>query len=172
MNFVNETGMQLVVISFDLRLFILQLWGPSELLWQGYERPKAPRRKRDLSVAKKITVSNSSQWSSSDQIDLETVVQNCYAEAWKCSICAMAFRNKDRLKMHMKGHLGRLNHKCSICNKAFWKKEDLDGHMASIHTNEKLFHCRICGNFFSYKRSLRLHLKAVHNTDWRDVPNS
>ena len=162
-----------VVIHLIRGYSILQLWGPSEIPWQRYERPKTSRRKREMTPNKRISVSAFPvPFPTSDQIDLDSVVQNCYAEAWKCSICAVEFRSKDRLKMHMKGHFGQLNHKCSLCNKAFWKKEDLDGHMASTHTNEKLFHCRICGNFFSYKRSLRLHLKAVHNTDWRNVPNS
>ena len=69
----------------------------------------------------------------------------------------------------MKGHFGQLDHRCSYCEKAFWNKEDLIGHVASVHTNEKRFHCKLCGSFFAYKRSLRAHLKSFHGTDWRDM---
>ncbi len=137
--------------SLSPRSSILQLW--SALPW-----------------TKDVEASLGSSPQKNAQFD--PVAATSRSGGWKCTVCSLEFFNKERLKGHMKGHFGQLNHKCCICDKAFWKFEDLEGHMASTHTYAKRFHCSLCGNSFSYKRSLRRHLKQTHKTDWRDMATS
>ncbi len=125
------------------------------------------QKETESSLPLEIKKEKDEEWPS---FDFDSTEDNL--PSWNCTVCGKDLLNKHSFKLHMKAHLGQLDHRCSDCKKTFYNKEDLKSHVASVHEKQKRFNCQICGNSFTHRRSLRVHLQRVHVTDWRDVAHN
>lgn len=126
---------------------------------------KSPTWGRQLARSSNATKFLSDEGSMVGKSLIEQAVSQCTAEmTWTCSACGLTFSSKNRLKLHMKGHLGQLDYSCEMCGKKFWNSVDLEGHISAKHTNIKVHVCPLCGKSFSYRKTLARHMKNDHKT--------
>ena len=76
-----------------------------------------------------------------------------------CTMCRMAFEDKDDLKKHH--HSDHTNSQCEVCNKSFATKKSLRKH--SYTHLEKQIKCSDCDQMFSFNSELEIH-KIKHST--------
>ena len=77
-----------------------------------------------------------------------------------CTVCRMAFEDKDDLKKHH--HSDHTNSQCEVCNKSFAMKKSLRKH--SYTHLEKQIKCSNCDQRFSFNSELEIH-KIKHSTE-------
>ncbi len=79
-----------------------------------------------------------------------------------CSLCNKVFKDNAHLKRHVDGvHLKKRQHICSLCGLAYLQKDHLNDHM-KMHTGVKAFACQVCGKRFAKKHNLQQHMN-MHN---------
>ncbi|KAK7070304.1 hypothetical protein SK128_013583 [Halocaridina rubra] len=74
-------------------------------------------------------------------------------KSYVCSICGLAFKQKQQLVKHTKCHA---NNVCKICQQVFKSETKLRKHM-TFHPPENQYICRICGKGFGNVVSLEKH---------------
>lgn len=78
---------------------------------------------------------------------------------FRCTFCPLVFTSSEKLKMHMKIHVLKYNHKCTVCGKSFSYKWNLATHMR-LHTGEKPYQCSICKKRFVQLSHLNNHMRS------------
>lgn len=102
-------------------------------------------------------------------VDEERTKREC-SEIFKCKICDMPFKEKFKLKLHLRIHSKRSfvikkQYLCDICSKTFASKSGLSLHL-KFHNGSKPYSCKFCNKSFvtlSYKtRHERTHTGDKH----------
>lgn len=107
--------------------------------------------------------------SSSAKLNLPTPTEKSQKresnDTFTCDICPSSFRQKIKLKVHMKSHaVTTANDKkkmCEICGKTYTQNSALKKHLQFTHSNFRPFPCKICGRAF--KDSNGLKVSFSHN---------
>lgn len=83
------------------------------------------------------------------------------ASGYKCAMCDRAFREKAKLRRHVKRvHEGRRDHKCPTCGKGFKGSDDLRRHIRGVHQGVRRYTCPKCHWKFGQRSNLRRHVEA------------
>ena len=90
----------------------------------------------------------------------KTPVTTTTSQKVRCTVCHMAFKDKDSLKKHH--HSDHTNSQCEVCNKSFATKKSLRKH-AYTHL-EKQIKCSNCAQRLSFNSELEIH-KIKHSTE-------
>ncbi|TRY94911.1 hypothetical protein DNTS_023646 [Danionella cerebrum] len=80
---------------------------------------------------------------------------------FKCSHCGKAFRDKDKLELHMRFH-GRdgCHHECPQCGKVFLSSSALEDHL-QLHSDQRTYSCLFCSESYDRIELLKVHV-GVH----------
>lgn len=86
-------------------------------------------------------------------------------DTFKCDICPSSFRQKMKLKIHMKSHaVTTANDKkkmCEICGKTYTQNSALKKHLQFTHSNFRPFPCKICSRAFKDSNGLKVSLAYI-----------
>lgn len=86
--------------------------------------------------------------------------QRVASNTFKCDICPSLFKQKIKLKVHMKSHVVTApNDKrkmCEICGKTYTQNSALKKHLQFTHSNYRPFPCKICGRAFKDSNGLKV----------------
>lgn len=102
--------------------------------------------------------------SSSAKLNLPTPTEKSQKresnDTFTCDICPSSFRQKMKLKIHMKSHVvTTANDKkkmCEICGKTYTQNSALKKHLQFTHSNFRPFPCKICGRAFKDSNGLKV----------------
>ncbi|MED6288004.1 PR domain zinc finger protein 10 [Characodon lateralis] len=83
---------------------------------------------------------------------------------FKCTLCGKAFRDKDKLDLHLRVH-GRdaYTFSCHFCTKSFVSDSALEDHLL-VHTESRSYSCLLCPETFERLELLKDHVE-VHSVD-------
>ncbi|XP_038145889.1 PR domain zinc finger protein 10 isoform X3 [Cyprinodon tularosa] len=83
---------------------------------------------------------------------------------FKCTLCGKAFRDKDKLDLHLRIH-GRdaYTFSCHLCCKSFVSDSALEDHLL-MHTENRSYSCLLCPETFERLELLKDHVD-VHSVD-------
>ncbi|XP_021175064.2 PR domain zinc finger protein 10 isoform X2 [Fundulus heteroclitus] len=83
---------------------------------------------------------------------------------FKCTLCGKAFRDKDKLDLHLRVH-GRdaYTFSCHVCTKSFVSDSALEDHLLA-HTENRSYSCLLCPETFERLELLKDHVE-VHSVD-------
>lgn len=83
---------------------------------------------------------------------------------FKCTLCGKAFRDKDKLDLHLRVH-GRDAYafSCHLCSKSFVSDSALEDHLLA-HTESRSYSCLLCPETFERLELLKDHVE-VHSVD-------
>jgi len=93
------------------------------------------------------------------EFSLKKHVRKC--EFTPCPVCGKEFKNRWKLKNHMKGHVQEKPHVCDECGKDFMHRTSLTEHIEIVHQGKTPFQCETCSKKFSRSGTLRQH-KLIH----------
>ncbi|XP_063066670.1 zinc finger protein 850-like [Engraulis encrasicolus] len=79
--------------------------------------------------------------------------------AYQCGVCGKAFKTKRSVNRHQRVHSGDKPHGCDVCGKRYTWRSGLVDHQ-KIHTEERHY-CHTCGKGFPRAREVKSHM-AVH----------
>lgn len=83
---------------------------------------------------------------------------------FKCDRCPSSFRQKIKLKVHLKSHsITAATDKvkmCEICGKTYTQSSALQKHLKFAHSNFRPFPCEICGRAFKDSNGLKVSIGA------------
>ncbi|KAJ8916018.1 hypothetical protein NQ315_010886 [Exocentrus adspersus] len=84
----------------------------------------------------------------------------------KCNICSQTFSFVTELNSHILTHTEEKNsYHCEVCGRDCFTEEDLHKHYR-VHTKEKPFKCKLCFRAFSDDSYLRIHERSHHGEDY------
>ncbi|XP_063911188.1 zinc finger protein OZF-like [Zophobas morio] len=83
----------------------------------------------------------------------------------KCELCSSSFRDRSKLKFHMKKHEDNYvapTFACEFCEKVYLVEQNLQLHVKKVHKGETESHvCETCGKSMASKQSL-IHHQYIH----------
>lgn len=82
---------------------------------------------------------------------------------FSCDVCSFSHRNEDYVMLHMNTHEGKNENQCRFCNKEFTTKISTIRHM-EVHMDTKKYQCDKCGLCFSQTTVLYNH-KLQHEAE-------
>ncbi|XP_058055159.1 zinc finger protein 420-like [Anopheles bellator] len=84
-----------------------------------------------------------------------------------CKFCSKTFHTTGSLRIHMKIH--NKEHQCPYCSRKFALQSQLKEHIRT-HTDENPFMCKVCGKTFLTASTLHNH-KKIHDEDQPQCPH-
>ncbi|KAK7066953.1 hypothetical protein SK128_020878 [Halocaridina rubra] len=81
----------------------------------------------------------------------------------KCQCCGKVFQHWQRLRNHVRHHIGERPYRCKVCGKSFSRNYEVKRHMRS-HCGIKPFKCLICNVNCATKASITGHIN-IHHSD-------
>ncbi|MEQ2182862.1 hypothetical protein GOODEAATRI_026652 [Goodea atripinnis] len=129
---------------------------------------ETPSANTDLPVSLKEDLAQSSQpeshLTSQDMHPLQHLFIRKTFRPFKCTLCGKAFRDKDKLDLHLRVH-GRdaYTFSCHFCTKSFVSDSALEDHLL-VHTESRSYSCLLCPETFERLELLKDHVE-VHSVD-------
>ena len=96
-----------------------------------------------------------------------SVSSNC-PKMLACSSCAMTFKSRNDLYLHLQNEHKHRLFPCPWCGKLFNRSSSLKTHLR-VHTGERPYRCVDCGKSFTQLSNVLQHTRDVHLKDKRFV---